>query len=486
MIAFLQRFNVGPRLGAAFGIVILLSGLLITAGITAMADARKQLDYLVQDRMVRMGLGNQMLDSNSSTLIALSLYAMVTSEKTTNDATATMAAEKKRYDELRATLYKMPSSPEGLKIREEIDARSAKSLAINAKVIELSGKTGTLEAQTMLGEQARPANMAWQAELRKLVARQDMLGKKSYADAVKAMERGKLLLILGGLGVVFISTLLAWTITRSLTQPLSRATKAAEAIAKGDVNNDVETTANDEAGRLLRAMKAMQSQLRALLSAQSEMAKQHDEGAISFRMRANAFPGAFGQMAQDTNALVSSHVEVQTNLARIMGRYAIGDLSEDMIRLPGEKALLTQTMDEVKSNLSAMNVEIKQLALAAANGDFTARGDAERFQYDFYVMVDSLNQLMATADANLNSLSGLLQSIAAGDLTVRMTGEFKGVFAQMRDDANATAAQLAEIVGRIQTSAISINSAFFFFFAGNQDLSQRTEQQAANLEETAA
>ncbi|GAE54350.1 hypothetical protein XPR_0985 [Xanthomonas arboricola pv. pruni MAFF 301420] len=476
----------GPRLGAAFGIVILLSGLLITAGITAMADAREQLDFLVQDRMARMDLGNQMLDSNSSTLIALSLYAMVTSEKITNDAIATMAAEKKRYDELRATLYKFPSTPEGTKIREAIDAQSAKSLAINAKVIELSGKTGTLEAQTMLGEQARPANMAWQAELRKLVARQDMLGKKSYADAVKAMERGKLLLILGGLGVVFISTLLAWTITRSLTQPLSRATKAAEAIAKGDVDNDVETTANDESGRLLRAMKAMQSQLRALLSAQSEMAKRHDEGAISFRMQANAFPGAFGQMAQDTNALVGSHVEVQTNLARIMGRYAIGDLSEDMARLPGEKALLTQTMDEVKSNLSAMNVEIKQLALAAANGDFTARGNAERFQYDFYIMVDSLNQLMATADANLKSLSGLLQSIAAGDLTVRMTGEFKGVFAQMRDDANGTAAQLAEIVGRIQTSAISINSAATEIATGNQDLSQRTEQQAANLEETAA
>ncbi|PPU19608.1 hypothetical protein XarCFBP6762_21435, partial [Xanthomonas arboricola] len=79
---------------------------------------------------------------------------------------------------------------------------------------------------------------------------------------------------------------------------------------------------------------------------------------------------------------------------------------------------------------------------------------------------------------NLNSLSGLLQSIAAGDLTVRMTGEFKGVFAQMRDDANATAAQLAEIVGRIQTSAISINSAASEIATGNQDLSQRTEQQA--------
>jgi len=56
----------------------------------------------------------------------------------------------------------------------------------------------------------------------------------------------------------------------------------------------------------------------------------------------------------------------------------------------------------------------------------------------------------------------------------------------MRDDANATATQLADIVGHIQTSAVSINAAASEIAAGNNDLAQRTERQAANLEETAA
>ncbi|GAE58675.1 methyl-accepting chemotaxis protein, partial [Xanthomonas arboricola pv. pruni MAFF 301427] len=133
-----------------------------------------------------------------------------------------------------------------------------------------------------------------------------------------------------------------------------------------------------------------------------------------------------------------------------------------------------------------MNTQIKHLAVSAANGDFSARGDAERFQYDFRVMVESLNNLMSTADGNLQSLSGLLQSIAAGDLTARMSGQYQGVFAQMRDDANATVEQLAGIVGRIQTAADAIGMASGEIASGNQDLSQRTEQQAANLEETAA
>ncbi|WP_434730786.1 methyl-accepting chemotaxis protein [Xanthomonas arboricola pv. pruni] len=486
MTAYLQRYNVARRLGVAFGILILLSSLLVATGLVTMANARQQFDFIVLDRMAKIQIGNGMLDANSSILIALGTYAMATSDELNNEALTTIKAQRQRYNELRAKLDTLPSSEEGRKIRAEMDARRAISGKINDQVMALAAKNDNAPAQALLSEKARPATMAWQDKIRELVTRQEGQSQQAYADAVASMNRGKLLIISGGVAVVVISSLLAWLITRSLTQPLARATKAAEAIANGQLDNDVESDAKDETGRLLRAMRGMQRQLQSLLDAQSDMARRHDDGQTSFRIDAAAFPGDYGRMAKDTNTLVASHLAVQTNLARIMGRYAVGDLSESMDRLPGEKAVLTQTMDEVKANLSAMNREIKQLAQSAANGDFSARGDAERFQYDFHVMVDSLNQLMATADGNLQSLSSLLQSIAAGDLTARMTGEFKGVFAQMRDDANATAAQLAEIVGRIQHSAVSINSAASEIAAGNQDLSQRTEQQAANLEETAA
>ncbi|RJU10293.1 methyl-accepting chemotaxis protein [Xanthomonas campestris] len=486
MIAFLQRFNVGHRLAVAFGILILLSGLLVATGLSTMANARAQLDFIVLDRTAKIQVGNGMLDANSSLLIALGTYAMATSEELNAEALNTIKDQRQRYQDLRTKLDTLSSSEEGRKIRAEMDERRATSVKFNDEVIALAAKNENAQAQDILSEKGRPATLAWQEKIRELVTRQEGQSRQAYAEAVESMDRGKLLLILGGAAVVLVSSLLAWLITRSLTQPLARATKAAEAIANGQLGNDVQTQAKDETGRLLRAMQGMQTQLQSLLTAQGDMAKRHDEGQTSFRMDAHAFPGDYGRMAEDTNALVASHLAVQSNLARIMGRYAIGDLSESMERLPGEKAVLSQTMDEVKANLSAMNIEIKQLAQSAANGDFTARGDADRFQYDFRVMVESLNLLMATADGNLQSLSSLLQSIAAGDLTARMTGDFKGVFAQMRDDANTTAAQLAEIVGRIQQSAVSINSAASEIAAGNQDLSQRTEQQAANLEETAA
>ncbi|MCC8441035.1 methyl-accepting chemotaxis protein [Xanthomonas cannabis] len=306
--------------------------------------------------------------------------------------------------------------------------------------------------------------------------------QRHLADARNAMWQA-----IAGLSLLalLIATLCWYTLSR-LTRNVGRAAAVAANIARGDLDERIVAPSHDETGQLLDNMRRMQEQLQRVLAAQSEMAQRHDAGQISYRMQADSFPGAYATMVHDTNALVGSHVAVKLQLAQIMSRYAIGDLSQDMDRLPGEKAVLTDTMDTVKRNLSAMNSEISLLAQAAANGDFSVRGDAQRFQYDFRAMVDSLNQLMATADANLQSLSTVLQAIAAGDLTTRMHGDFHGVFARMRDDANATVTQLADIVGRIQRSTDAINEAASEIASGNQDLSQRTEQQAANLEETAA
>ncbi|APP74961.1 methyl-accepting chemotaxis protein [Xanthomonas vesicatoria ATCC 35937] len=483
---YLQRLNVGRRLGMAFGILILLSGLLVATGLITMSNARYELDTIVNSNMERIRLSTDMLDANTNVAIGLRDIVMVSGDAANRRAMRMIEDNRGRYTQSHDALAAMPSSSLEKTALRLVEEKRDVSVKFNNQILQYGLHDQNQEAQALLQGAAATAMNEQQAAIRDNAALERRLSKEAYAVAVASMHRGKVILATGGIAALVISTLLAWLITRSLTKPLSQATRTAEAIAAGNLHNDVHTTANDETGRLLQAMDKMQLQLRNLIAAQTDMARHHDAGTISFRIDASAFPGDYGRMANDTNLLVASHVAVQTDLARIMGRYAVGELSEDMQPLPGEKAVFSDTMSQVKLNLSAMNHQIKHLAHSAANGDFSARGDVERFQFDFRIMVESLNHLMSTADGNLQSLSSLLQSIAAGNLTARMSGDFRGVFAQMRDDANATASQLAQIVGNIQQSAVSINAAASEIAAGNQDLSQRTEQQAANLEETAA
>ncbi|PPU46397.1 methyl-accepting chemotaxis protein [Xanthomonas arboricola] len=486
MTALLQRYNVGPRLAAAFAVLIVLSGIIAFIGYRGLTSARALVDQLVHQNMEKIRLSNDMMNANYIISMQIRNVVLPTSNEDNLKFIEIIKTARADYLKARETLYAIPPSEEGKAIRAEIDRRRAVAKVLNDKVIDLVMTGRSDEALPLLLTQAAPAMQQWQDKIAENIALQDKLAGEASAVALQSMDDSRKLLVGGSLLVVLLSGVLGLLITRSLTQPLSRATRAAESIAGGKLDNDVDTQFNDESGRLLKAMSKMQLQLRNLLAAQTDMAKRHDDGQISFRIDAAAFPGEYGRMAHDTNMLVGSHIAVKMRLAQIMGRYAIGDLSEDMEKLPGEKAVLSETMAQVKVNLGAMNTEIKHLAVSAANGDFSARGDAERFQYDFRLMVESLNNLMSTADGNLQSLSTLLQSIAAGDLTARMSGDFRGVFAQMRDDANATATQLAEIVSGIKASAVSIKGAASEIAAGNQDLSQRTEQQAANLEETAA
>ncbi|MBB4607106.1 methyl-accepting chemotaxis protein-1 (serine sensor receptor) [Xanthomonas arboricola] len=389
--------------------------------------------------------------------------------------------------EIAQTAYARTTQPgKEAELYEAVKQKLADYYKANAALGAAVRAGDLVTANTVSDEQSRPARRDLFAKLVELTKFNTAQMNAEIAMAEAAYQTSVRIMLAAMTLAVLLAASAGWFIARSIAGPLGRATRVAGAIAQGKLDNAIHVDSRDEAGQLLRSMQDMQRQLQAVLAAQSEMAQRHEAGEISYRMDQSAFPGDYGTMVHDTNNLVGSHIAVKMKLAQIMSRYAVGDLSQDMDRLPGEKAVLSQTMDTVKHNLSAMNSEIRLLAQAAANGDFSVRGDAQRFQYDFHAMVDSLNQLMATADANLRSLSTLLQAIAAGDLTARMHGQFNGVFAQMRDDANATTEQLASIVGRIQQAAGSINSAASDIAAGNQDLSQRTEQQAANLEETAA
>jgi len=67
-----------------------------------------------------------------------------------------------------------------------------------------------------------------------------------------------------------------------------------------------------------------------------------------------------------------------------------------------------------------------------------------------------------------------------------MEKDFEGAFDKLKQDANATADKLTEVINRISTSASLVASGAEEISQGNADLSQRTEEQASSLEETAS
>jgi methyl-accepting chemotaxis protein len=292
------------------------------------------------------------------------------------------------------------------------------------------------------------------------------------------------------IGGPFLTALLAGYLfmgfNRSLKATLRGLARASGQLARGEFPETIRLQTVDEMQDIADELAKVGAQLRRFDAAQHAMMDQHDTGETDARIAADDLPGAFGELARGVNKLVDGHILVQERMAAVAVAYSRGDLSASMDRLPGKRAAMTAAMDDIRDNLRSVNDAIMQLSNAAAEGDFGQRGDAQRFEYTFRSMIESLNTLMARAQSGLGDVGAMLAALADGDLTARMNGDYRGQFAQMRDDAHATAERLSGIVGGIKTAVESINVAAQEIASGNQDLSQRTEQQAASLEETAS
>ena len=313
-----------------------------------------------------------------------------------------------------------------------------------------------------------------------------VLGTGVYLDDTRAQALTFTgIMTLAGGALVLLNLLMGWAIGGSMLDAVGRALAAVRGVARGDLSVRTGHHGRDEVGQMLRATDDMVHMLERFSEQTREMVHMHAAEDVSHRMPTD-FPGVYGALASGINTMMFEHLDAIQDAIVVLQEYANGDLSRDARRLPGSRAVLHEAMDSAKASLLSINREIRRLAQAATSGDFGVRGDEAAYRADFLVMVQGLNTMMDTCDRNLSQLSQLFAGIADGDLTVRMDGDYHGMFARMRDDANATVAQLTAIVGRIQQASGAIGTASSEIAAGNNDLSQRTEQQAANLEETAA
>lgn len=129
--------------------------------------------------------------------------------------------------------------------------------------------------------------------------------------------------------------------------------------------------------------------------------------------------------------------------------------------------------------------EIAGLVDAAARGELGGRIGMPGKHGFVRTLSLSINHLLDTFHGRLDEVQFLLAALAQGDLGVRMEGEAAGLFARMRDDANATVAQLAEIVVDIQRAAGTLNAAAGDIARGSAGVAGHTEEQARRLRSTA-
>jgi methyl-accepting chemotaxis protein len=151
-----------------------------------------------------------------------------------------------------------------------------------------------------------------------------------------------------------------------------------------------------------------------------------------------------------------------------------------------ERAKRTREAEIRAETMERFQASFAKVIQAAVDGDFSKRVD-NRFEDPALDQVaDNMNAMLETTNGALSEAGQVLSALARTDLTQRMEGTYRGSFAALRDDTNAVANALTEIVAQLRGTSRTLKSATGEILAGTDDLAERTTKQAAAIEETSA
>ncbi|MBX9459085.1 MAG: HAMP domain-containing protein [Rhizobium sp.] len=164
-------------------------------------------------------------------------------------------------------------------------------------------------------------------------------------------------------------------------------------------------------------------------------------------------------------------------IAVTMGRLAAGDISADVI---GQ-----DRKDEIGAMARAVDV-----FKAAANENKRLAQEAEENRRQQEAERGRLSSLENAKAEDLRTFVHAVErgfeSLAAGDLTVRLEQAVAPEFEPIRSKFNQSIGALEEVVGAVVGSVGTIRAGLAEISTASNDLAKRTEQQAASLEETVA
>ncbi len=151
-----------------------------------------------------------------------------------------------------------------------------------------------------------------------------------------------------------------------------------------------------------------------------------------------------------------------------------------------EAARIVATQADRAVMMQSLQSAFGDVVDAAIAGDFSKRVEAQFPDAELNGLAKSVNALVETVDRGLGETGQVLAALAETDLTLRVRGDYEGAFARLKDDTNAVAQKLGDIVGQLRTTSGALKRATGEILSGANDLSERTTKQAATIEETSA
>ncbi len=188
--------------------------------------------------------------------------------------------------------------------------------------------------------------------------------------------------------------------------------------------------------------------------------------------------------------LQAAEVEQRATRERETAERTAADLAARDAEQQREQVARTRAEEETARAMRLIQ-DLESVLDRAKAGDFGARvamGDpAETAGSNSQTRIRSMiNDLLATVETGLDATMGVIDALANGNLTQRMSGHFEGAFLRLQDDVNRMSSKLDATILNVADYAATLDQSASELDQASQHLSKRTETSAQGLAEAAA
>jgi methyl-accepting chemotaxis protein len=491
----IKNLNIGTRLTIAFSAVLALTSGMTGIGIWELSRVADGKNEMKQSAHMQALAGKWL--ENIATNSVRTLAKAKSSDAADQQYFGTeMTAVSQRITDISKELEPLIVNAEGKRLLAEITAKRKTYSEIRESVfaVKAGGDAVGTELKTRIDSKMLPAMNAYVDAVRKLADHQATLFNEANARIDDVYAQAKMLLGALGLAALAIGAVLAWALTRSITQPLNRAVRLAQTVAAGDLTSHIEASSTDEVGQLLDALKTMNASLlrtvtevRASTDAIATASSQIAAGNLDLSSRTEEQASSLEETAasmEELNATVKQNAD-NARQANEMANAASGVAARggvvigQVVGTMGEINASAKQIADIIGVIDGIAFQTNILALNAAV-EAARAGEQGRGFAVVATEVRSLAQRSAAAAKDIKTL--IDKSVERVEAGSRLVNDAGTTMQDIVDSVDKVAGIISEIsgAGQEQTAGIAqINQAII-------QMDQVTQQNAALVEEAAA